>query len=354
MSVRPYLLSFSLFAFAVFSMLSQGILTYTPTLYAFVFIPLMELLIRPDHSNLSEQKQKQLLANKTYDYLLYAALPIHFFCLALFLYQLNSHPEIDGFTKWGWISSLGILNGVFGINVAHELGHRPNKTEQYMAKALLMSTLYMHFFIEHNRGHHRYVATKEDPATARKWEPVYLFWFRSIFMSWFSAWKLEAKRLQRKRKSAWSFKNEMIQFSLIQSLFLLGIYSLGGMFLLTNFLASAAIGIILLETVNYIEHYALKRKKVSAHRFEDVQPKHSWNSNHRMGRWMLFELSRHSDHHHRPARKYQILEHHKDSPQMPSGYPGMMLISLIPPLFFAIIHPKLPNSGESTLSLNPS
>jgi alkane 1-monooxygenase len=109
-----------------------------------------------------------------------------------------------------------------------------------------------------------------------------------------------------------------------------------------------------LETVNYIEHYALKRKKVSAHRFEDIQPKHSWNSNHRMGRWMLFELSRHSDHHHRPARKYQILEHHKDSPQMPSGYPGMMLISLIPPLFFAIIHPKLPNSGESTLSLNPS
>ena len=343
MRALPYALSFSLFGLAGAAFFLEGWWTFMPLLEAFLLIPLMELLMPPQPRNPSEEEKQLRLSDKSYDLLLYSVVPIHFACLGLFLFQIYSHPEIDGLTRWGWISSMGILNGVFGINVAHELGHRPKKSEQRMAQLLLMTSLYMHFFIEHNRGHHRYVATPEDPASARKWEPVYFFWLRSISMSWLSAWKLENQRVKRSRKSHLQ-ENQMLHFHLIQAglIVLIGlVLGLSGLF---AFLIAGGLGIILLETVNYIEHYGLCRMKVSPHRYEDVSPKHSWNSDHRMGRWMLFELSRHSDHHHRPAKKYQILEHRDDSPQMPTGYPGMMLISLIPPLFFALVHPRLPKT----------
>jgi alkane 1-monooxygenase len=105
--------------------------------------------------------------------------------------------------------------------------------------------------------------------------------------------------------------------------------------------AAATLGFLLLETVNYIEHYGLARKKVSDHRFEDTQPQHSWNSNHVVGRLMLFELSRHADHHYQPAKKYQTLNHHNNSPQMPTGYPGMMLLAALPPLWFWVMNKRV-------------
>jgi len=97
----------------------------------------------------------------------------------------------------------------------------------------------------------------------------------------------------------------------------------------------------MLETVQYIEHYGLAREKVNEHRYEDVKPAHSWNSNHQIGRAILFELSRHSDHHYLPHKDYVELDHHDDSPQLPTGYPGMMLISLIPPLYFLLVHKRI-------------
>ena len=100
-------------------------------------------------------------------------------------------------------------------------------------------------------------------------------------------------------------------------------------------------GFLLLETVNYIEHYGLRRKKVNEKHFEQVLPIHSWNSNHTIGRLLLLELTRHSDHHYRASRKYQILRHFDDSPQMPTGYPGMMLLALVPPLWFRVMHKQI-------------
>ena len=98
-----------------------------------------------------------------------------------------------------------------------------------------------------------------------------------------------------------------------------------------------AFGAVLLETVNYIEHCGLERQKISDHRYEDTSAHHSWNSNHWVGRAMLFNLSRHSDHHAHPHRPYPILRHLPDAPQMPTGYPGMMLLALVPPLFNRVL-----------------
>lgn len=332
------IVSLPILAFIAFS--STGWKTLLPIFEAFVFIPLVELLFKPDSKNITEEEEQKLANHPLYDFLIYLTFPIH---LGLLIYFLIGIPSIGLtlFDQIGRTASMGLLCGVLGINVAHELGHRNTWHEKFMAKTLLLTSLYMHFFIEHNRGHHRNVATPEDPSTARKNELVYTFWFRSIIFSFISAWNLEKQRLKRAKKSTLSFTNEMLQFVLIEIASVIAIFYFFGIETMLWFLVSAFIGAILLETVQYIEHYGLQRKKVNNKRYEDTNPTHSWNSNHMMGRLFLFELSRHSDHHYQPHRKYQILKSHQDSPQMPTGYPGMMLLSLLPPLWFKIMNRKL-------------
>jgi alkane 1-monooxygenase len=241
----------------------------------------------------------------------------------------------------GLTVSIGIVLGALGINVAHELGHRANPSEQALAKWGLLPVLYQHFFIEHNRGHHKHVSTDADPATARKDENVYVFFFRSIIGQYKNAWKLEAERLQRKGQKFWSWQNEMLRFQIYQIAYLTTIGLIFGLTVVPYALAIALIGILLLETINYIEHYGLRRKKLPNGNFERVLPIHSWNSDHEMGRIVLFELTRHSDHHYLASRKYQILRHMDESPQLPTGYPGSMLMALVPPLWFAAMNHRL-------------
>jgi alkane 1-monooxygenase len=133
----------------------------------------------------------------------------------------------------------------------------------------------------------------------------------------------------------------MIRFQLIQLSLIALIYWIFGGWVLLYFLAAAGMGILLLETVNYIEHYGLQRKATGEGKYERAMPQHSWNSDHMIGRLFLFELSRHSDHHYLASRKYQILRHHDEAPQMPTGYPGMMLLSLLPPAWFAVMNPRV-------------
>ena len=198
----------------------------------------------------------------------------------------------------------------------------------------------MHFFIEHNRGHHKNVSTDADPASSRFGETVYAFYFRTIWGSWMSAWHLEAEKLKRNNLPFWSIKNEMLKFQIIQLILLISIGLVFGGTTLLFFIVGSLIGILLLETVNYIEHYGLRRKK-NGDKFERTLPIHSWNSNHPLGRLILLELSRHSDHHYMASRKYQILRHFDESPQMPTGYPGMLLLSLFPPLWFKLMHRRI-------------
>ncbi|MEO6036995.1 MAG: alkane 1-monooxygenase, partial [Saprospiraceae bacterium] len=197
------------------------------------------------------------------------------------------------------------------------------------------------FFIEHNRGHHKHVATDRDPATARFGEAIYTFWFRSVSGSWRSAWALEQERLQKAGFATGIWQNEMVRFSIVQALWLTVIFIFLGWKALFGAVAIAAVGVLLLETINYIEHYGLQRRLLPSGRLEPVTPAHSWNSNHEMGRIFLYELTRHSDHHFKATRKYQILRHTAQSPQLPLGYPTSMLLALVPPLWFALMNPRV-------------
>jgi alkane 1-monooxygenase len=336
--LSPCLLYFG----AITAFLSHGFAVWLPLIYAWVLIPALELFIRPDESNLSEAEEELAKRDKWYDYMLYLIVPLQAFALGLFLHNV-SHIEQSWVDVTGKTAVMGLLCGTFGINVGHELGHRVHKGEQLLAKMLLLSSLYMHFFIEHNRGHHKRVATPEDPSSARYGEPLYFFLFRSVIFSYLSAWNIANREMEKKGLQRISLRNEMVQFHLVQILFLAAIVFFFGWFAAALFLVAATTGILLLETVNYIEHYGLQRKQIGDGKWERAMPEHSWNSNHVIGRVMLFELSRHSDHHYLASRKYQILRHHHHSPQMPTGYPGMMILSLIPPLWFRVMNKRIKN-----------
>jgi len=318
---------------------SYGWLTYLPLIESFVFIPILELTYAPNPRNLTAEKEELRKDDPIYDWQLYIMVPIQIGLLIMFLFSMQE-TGLTLVDKIGRISAMGLMCGVIGINVAHELGHRNTWYEQLMSKILLLTSLYMHFFIEHNRGHHKNVSTKEDPSSARFGEMLYSFWIRSVVFAYISAWKLEASRLKKKGKSVISFRNEMLNFQLIQVLFTLSIGLIFGWTIMGYFVLAAVMGFLLLETVNYIEHYGLERNK-QGDAYERVMPYHSWNSDHMVGRIILFELSRHSDHHYIASRKYQILRHIDESPQMPTGYPGMMILATIPPLWFAIMNPRI-------------
>lgn len=318
---------------AFISFRAEGIWSFTALVVSFGLIPLIELLLKPDTRNFEKLQEGNLVKDRMFDYWVYLTVPIQYGLLAYFL-LLASNSEWT-LSEWiGKLLAMGILCGVLGINAAHELGHRAHSGERFLAKMLLLTSLYMHFYVEHNKGHHRNVCTPEDPASARYRESLYAFWLRSIFTGYLSAWRINTMERKAHAYSFFSLKHEMLWFQIAQLAFVLLIYFFLGLQATLAFLIASLIGILLLETVNYIEHYGLRRAKLNERLYEKSKPIHSWNSDHPLGRIILFELSRHSDHHYQPQRKYQILRHFEQSPQMPTGYPGMMLLALLPPLFF--------------------
>jgi len=335
-----YLLPFILYFGAIRSFHTYGIQVWFPLFFAWVMIPLAELFIKPDAKNMEEAEEELVKSDKLYDFILYLVVPLQFTALYFFLINIGD-PSLKWYDIFGRVWVMGLLCGVFGINAGHELGHRVNVFEQTLAKMLLLTSLYMHFFIEHNKGHHKRVATPEDPSSARLGEWVYVFHFRSVIFSYLSAWHIANNDVKKKGKAVFSVYNEMIQFHFIQVAFVALLFLVFGGLPVLYFIVAAIIGIILLETVNYIEHYGLQRKALGDGKYERAMPAHSWNSDHVIGRLFLFELSRHSDHHYLASRKYQVLRHHNDSPQMPTGYPGMIILSLLPPVWFRVMNKRV-------------
>ena len=335
-----YFTPFVLYILALLSFNGNGLICWTPLLYTFFLIPFVELFIKADPKNLDEVEEALAKKNKAYDLILYAAVIMQYYSLWVFFNSLKQE-QLSTIDIIGRVLSMGLLCAAFGINVAHELGHRVNKMEQTFAKMLLLTSLYMHFFIEHNKGHHKHVATPHDPSTAKYNQSVYAFWPQTLIGTYLSAWKIANDEVGKKGKRWYSLQNEMLLFQIIQLLFVFAIYYFFGAISALLFIVAAFMGGLLLETVNYIEHYGLSRNTTSEEQYERVQPHHSWNSNHIIGRLMLFELSRHSDHHYLASRKYQILRSFYNAPQMPTGYPGMILLSLFPPLWFKIMHQQM-------------
>ncbi|MFZ2171388.1 MAG: alkane 1-monooxygenase [Methylococcaceae bacterium] len=233
--------------------------------------------------------------------------------------------------------SVGIASGMFCIPVAHELMHKRGRFDKILAEILMTSVSYTHFCIEHIHGHHRNVGTADDPATAQFGESFYAFYPRTVFGGIVSAWNFEKVRLYRLGASACSPRNRMIRYGTSLSIVYAMIFSMFGLLGVGFFAVQSVIAFSMLEAVNYIEHYGLTRREMAPGCYERVMPCHSWDSNHLMSNWMLFNLGRHSDHHYRPTKNYLYLHQWEEAPQLPGGYFMMYLLPLVPPLWRRIM-----------------
>ena len=336
-----YLAALTIPLSAVISLYFKGYWSYFTPFYAFVIIPFMEIILPEDPKNLEPSEREHKSKKRVFDWMLYLNVPIVYGLLYAYLVSFVTN-SLALYEIVGLMISVGIVLGANGINVGHELGHRQKSAERFLGKALLLPSFYMHFYIEHNFGHHMHAATKEDPATARLNQSVYSFWFTSVFRQYINAWRIQSKLLRQQGRAFFSFKNDMFWYLVLEACFLIAVYLLFGLAAVWFVLGAGVVGFLLLETVNYIEHYGLLRKKMPSGRYERVREIHSWNSNHIIGRIVLYELTRHSDHHYKSSKKYQLLDCHEESPQMPFGYPTSMVMSFIPPLWFRIMNPRIP------------
>lgn len=308
-------------------------------LFFYFGIPLLDALIGEDPSNPPESEVPALEADPYYRWITYLLVPVLWASFIAICVFVASQP----------LSATGLLAMIintggglgFAINLGHEMGHKKSTLERWLAKLALAPACYGHFYIEHNRGHHRDVATPADPASSRMGESIYRFVLREMPGGFRRAWQLERERLARCGKSPWSLDNEVLQPALISLALYGALVATLGWQILPFLLLSAFWGAFQLTSANYLEHYGLLRRKLENGRYEVCQPHHSWNSNHLFSNWALFHLQRHSDHHAHPTRRYQSLRNFPDLPRLPSGYFGMYLLAYVPPLWFRLMNPRL-------------
>jgi alkane 1-monooxygenase len=303
---------------------------YGPMLVFLVFPPL-DLALGMDQRNPPDSVIKWLEQDRYYRWCTYLYLPIQYAGL-VFACWLWSHGHLSGVDKVGLALTVAMVSGI-AINTAHELGHKRASIERWLSRIALAQSGYGHFFIEHNRGHHVRVATPEDPASARLGESFYAFLPRTVIGSLRSAWHLEQVRLRRLDKPSWSLRNDILGAWAMTVVLYAALVAGFGLVVLPYLLIQAVIGFSLLEVVNYLEHYGLLRQLADDGRYERTRPEHSWNSNSSASNVLLYHLQRHSDHHANPIRRYQALRHVDDAPQLPTGYAGMILLAVIPPVW---------------------
>ena len=312
---------------------------WLPVAFLYLAVPVLDWLLGEDRSNPPESAVPALEADRYYRWITYAGVPTLWITFVASVWLLATQ-DLPLHAQIATVLSAGLAGG-FCINLGHELGHKNTALERWLAKIILAPTAYGHFFIEHNRGHHRDVATPVDPASSRMGETIYTFVLREMPGALKRAWKIERERLGRCGKPVWSLHNEVLQPALITFVLWSALIAWLGWPALAWIVAISFWANFQLTSANYIEHYGLLRHERAPGRYETCQPRHSWNSNHVFSNWILFHLQRHSDHHAHPTRRYQSLRHFEDLPTLPNGYAGMFLVAYLPPLWFAIMNPRV-------------
>lgn len=321
--VPPALLPVAAFAGAISGW--HDAFAWLPLFVLFVLLPIVDAMIGGDATTPPDAGDalEKLQAAPAYRWLTIACVPLQWMLLAFGLWHF-ARTGFSLFGAAGWLLSLGVVGGVLAINVAHELIHRAGRIEPLLGGLLLASVGYAGFGIEHLRGHHVHVATPNDPSTARLGESSLAFVIRGVLTNPIRAWRLTRTRRERLELIGWHALTFLAALA-----FAIALGVAAGL----AFLAQALIASASLEVINYIEHYGLRREKVSERGFARVTHAHSWNSNCTLTNLMLLQLQRHADHHANPRRRYQALRHRVDSPQLPAGYAAMFVLALVPPLW---------------------
>jgi alkane 1-monooxygenase len=316
-----------------------GVFWFYGPFLVFVIFPLLDLAIGMDAENPPDSIIKWLEQDRYYRWCTYVFIPLQYAGL-VFACWLWAYGDLSAVDSIGLALTMGMVSGI-AINTAHELGHKRDSLEKWLSKVALAQSGYGHFFIEHNRGHHVRVATPEDPASARLGESFWAFLPRTVAGSLSSAWGIERARLERGGHSVWSIHNDILQAWAMSVALFAALTAVFGWVVLPFLLGQAVLGFCLLEVVNYLEHYGLRRQRKEDGRYERCRPEHSWNSNNVASNVLLYHLQRHSDHHANPTRRYQALRHVDEAPQLPTGYAGMILLAACPPLWRRVMDRRL-------------
>ena len=335
----PFWLAYVLPPLVIISVYNRGWHTAIPLVTIFVLLPVLDWLSGPAPI---PREAPGLAFNKWFRVVTWVWVPVQ---LALVAWLVRTVPLVNltVLETIGTMVSVGVITGAVGTTFAHELIHRRQAHERALGAILLASVTYSHFAIEHVKGHHRYVGTPRDPATARLGETVYGFLLRSIVGGWRSAWNIERRRLAEQQVEEWSPRNVMLRYAVIElAIYVLVAISFGfpGVLL---FAGQSLVAIVILEVINYIEHYGLLRRPStsSEHEYERIRTEHSWDSPNRISNWLLINLPRHSDHHLAAAKRYQSLELLQHAPRLPGGYGAMFLLALVPWLWFRVMNPRV-------------
>lgn len=304
-----------------------------------MIIPTLDALIGDDANNPNDEQIQALVKDPYYDRIVKAFIPLQMAANAFAGYVVT-RPNVSILDQLLLGVSMGAINGI-AVNTAHELSHRPQKKDHYWSHASLMPLAYNHFRIEHPYGHHKRVATPEDPASSQMGESFYRFWPRTVFGGLKSAIQIEKKRLERKGLKFLSKENELFHGWAMSAGYHALMLSAYGKKLIPYTLTQAFYGVTLFEIVNYIEHYGLKRTEKDDGSYERTLPEHSWNNNNIVTNLFLYQLQRHSDHHAFPSRPFQALRHFDEAPELPSGYATMLIPALIPPLWYKMMDQRV-------------
>lgn len=316
------------------------LMAWFPLFFLFVLLPAADYALGHDPVNVAPDQERAMSANPWFRGLTLACLPVQ---LALLAWSAHwfAQAGLGPLGAAGWLLSQGVVGGIIAINTAHELIHKDGRLEPLAGGLLLASVGYHGFKIEHLRGHHVHVSTPEDASSARFGQSLWHFLPRAMWRNTLNAWRLEARRLRGLGLRALHWRNEMIGWTAVwlglAACFLAWLGPTGlAFFLLQGLLAAGS-----LEIINYIEHYGLERQRLPDGRYERTTHLHSWNADYALSNLLLFQLQRHSDHHAFPKRRYAILRHQPESPQLPGGYAAMFVLALVPPLWRRVVNPRV-------------
>ena len=306
----------------------------SPFIWVFILVPIIDLVL----PYLSKQ-DVDLKENVLHNFSILIILPCILF-LIVFGLMVVSDSSISFLIAAALGAAVGMSGGSIGITTAHELIHRQNKYMRGIGVFLLVLCCYGHFRIEHVYGHHKNVATKEDPATARRGENFYLYFIRCVINSVISSWNIEKNILDKKNINTFSLQNRMLHYFILEIIFLFIAFFVAGINGLVFVIFHSFVSITLLELVNYIQHYGLERKMQNG-KYERFTDHHSWNSRHISANWSTFNLGLHAEHHQSASKHYPLLSQEEKVIEMPANYSIMLIMALIPPLWFFVMDRKL-------------
>lgn len=340
LAALPYALGFLLPPLIVWSAAAGGGWLWLPVLVLYAGVPVVDWLARPNPLHPAPGEVIALERNPWFRLVTWAWVPAH---VALVWWALEAAVNA-AWPAWGmagFVVSVGSAGGAIGITFAHELIHRSARVERALGDVVLALVTYPHFAIEHVHGHHRHVGTPRDPATARLGEGLFRFLPRTVFGGVRHAWVVERERLARRGRSVWHPANQMLRYAVTTAAVYSVVAATWGVFGVAFFAGQGVVAFVLLEAINYIEHYGLVRRETSPGRYEPVAPWHSWDSSHRVSNWLLINLARHADHHMLASRRYPALATRDQAPQLPAGYGSMLLLAFVPPLWRRVMDPRV-------------